>query len=101
VLRLSFWEHNSLYQFNNQEPTEEQVIYYNNLIKKIHTTVKEDKEIRKVQQWSQGDLLIVDLEKMAHAVCGGFEPENRKFIGMWSTKYNKDLYPNLDYTSLL
>ena len=37
-----------------------------------------------IHEWKQGDFVIVDLFKMAHAVYGGFEPEDREFSGFWA-----------------
>lgn len=34
--------------------------------------------------WSEGDLLVVDLERMYHAVSGGFFPDQREFVGYWA-----------------
>jgi len=35
-------------------------------------------------EWNQGDIIIVDLFKMAHSVFGGFYPEERGFYGYWA-----------------
>lgn len=45
--------------------------------------IGEDTSIRVVQQWEQGDLVVVDLYKNAHAVAGGFDPADREFTGLW------------------
>ena len=33
--------------------------------------------------WDKGDLLIPNLERMLHAVCGGFDYDQREFVGYW------------------
>ena len=47
-----------------------------------------NEEIRVVHQWQEGDLVFVDLYKNAHAVAGGFDPEDREFTGIWM--YSRD-----------
>lgn len=37
-----------------------------------------------IHEWKQGDFVIVDLFKMAHAVYGGFEAKDREFSGFWA-----------------
>jgi alpha-ketoglutarate-dependent taurine dioxygenase len=49
--------------------------------------VKVNKNNRKIQQWDKGDLVIPDMFKLAHAVSGGFNPEDREFIGMWGWQF--------------
>ena len=43
-----------------------------------------NKDIRICHKWDEGDFLVVDLFKMAHAVTGGFNPKEREFIGLWA-----------------
>jgi hypothetical protein len=37
-----------------------------------------------VHRWQQGDLIIPDMFKLAHAVTGGFKSEDREFRGIWA-----------------
>ena len=46
--------------------------------------ITKNQSIRFYHEWKQGDLVIVDLFKMAHAVYGGFLPEEREFFGYWA-----------------
>lgn len=41
-------------------------------------------------------MLIVDLQKMAHTVLGGFSPKDRKLQGVFSYEYNVRKYPEVD-----
>jgi alpha-ketoglutarate-dependent taurine dioxygenase len=69
--------------FDGNEPTLDQINKYKNLIKLIRDKVLNDLDIRIVHKWKQGDLLMVDIYKMCHAVTGGFDPKDREFTGMW------------------
>jgi alpha-ketoglutarate-dependent taurine dioxygenase len=57
------------------------------IINFIIEEVKDNKNNRKIQQWSQGDLVIVDMFKLAHAVSGGFDPKDREFMGIWGWQF--------------
>jgi len=35
-------------------------------------------------EWEEGDMLIPDLDVMAHAVVGGFDESQREFVGYWA-----------------
>ena len=69
--------------FDGKLPTEEQFLKYEKLLTKIKKEVLDNTEIRIVHKWQQGDLLVVDIYKMCHAVTGGFDPADREFAGMW------------------
>ena len=43
-------------------------------------------------KWKQGDLVIVDIHCMLHAVSGGFDPSEREFRGMWSYPQKYSFY---------
>ena len=45
--------------------------------------IEKDESIRIVHDWKQGDLVLMDAFKLAHAVTGGFKPEDREFTGIW------------------
>jgi alpha-ketoglutarate-dependent taurine dioxygenase len=70
--------------FDGNKPTSEQVDKYRSLILSIREKVSNDLDIRIVHRWQQGDLLLVDIYKMCHAVTGGFDPNDREFTGMWA-----------------
>ena len=50
------------------------------VIENIHNNL----DIRYVHSWQEGDILIPDLQKMAHTVCGGFNIGDRTFTNFWS-----------------
>lgn len=74
-----------LYKFDNREPTKTEserflAIANEQVIKEIIN----NEDLMIVHEWQQGDLVIPDLHKLAHAVRGGFSPKDRKFTGLWS-----------------
>lgn len=73
-----------LHTFDGNNPTQSEIDRYTKLIQLIRHKVSNDLDIRIVHKWQQGDLLLVDIYKMCHAVTGGFDPEDREFTGMWA-----------------
>lgn len=69
--------------FDGKLPNDEQRSQYKKLLAKIKEEVLNNTDIRIVHKWQQGDLLMVDIYKMCHAVTGGFDPADREFAGMW------------------
>lgn len=96
IVRISFWVDQWLSHMNNRETTEEDRVNFKRLFDYFWKEVKENQENWVVQEWQQGDLLIVDLEKMAHTVLGGFDPKDRKLQGTFSYEYNNRLVPEID-----
>jgi len=75
-----------LVRYKNQIPSEDDLQYFKTLIRKIEKIITENEDIRIVHKWQQGDLVIPDLFKLAHAVTGGFKSEDREFRGIWGYK---------------
>jgi alpha-ketoglutarate-dependent taurine dioxygenase len=73
-----------LVSYKNEAPSQESLDYFKSLIRKIEKIIMENEDIRIVHNWQQGDLVIPDLFKLAHAVTGGFKPEDREFRGIWA-----------------
>jgi alpha-ketoglutarate-dependent taurine dioxygenase len=77
---------------NNVLPTEKEEKKFENILYKIIEMIESDESIRIVHTWNQGDLVLMD-GSLAHAVTGGFSPEDREFYGMWGhrdhIKYGK------------
>lgn len=89
----------SLYRFDGEEPSEEQSAQFNKLVsKKIKGKLQDDHSIRYVQKWQEGDLIIVDLFRMYHAVTGGFGYGEREFYGLFTRPegYTHDHYNSLE-----
>lgn len=69
--------------YENRVPTNNESKYFEELINRFKLEHYKNEEFRIIQKWNEGDILIPDLYSMAHAVTGGFSPENRKFTGLW------------------
>jgi alpha-ketoglutarate-dependent taurine dioxygenase len=76
----------TLRSVNDREPTELEKALFEEIFIWFGNYVYTNQEDRIVHKWQQGDLLIVDIFKMAHSVTGGFDPADREFIGMWGYK---------------
>lgn len=74
----------------DREPTELEKTLFEEIFTWFGNYVYDNEEERIVHKWQQGDLLIVDIFKLAHAVTGGFSPADREFIGMWGFKNQND-----------
>lgn len=72
-----------LVSYQGDSPTSEQSAYFEKLIRKIEKIIWTNEDIRMVHRWQQGDLVIPDMFKLAHAVTGGFSHEDREFRGIW------------------
>jgi alpha-ketoglutarate-dependent taurine dioxygenase len=72
-----------LFMVNENTPTKEDVDLFNEILVWFGNEVINNEDIRIVHKWKQGDIVIPDLFKLAHAVTGGFDPADRKFIGIW------------------
>lgn len=62
----------TLYLLDDKKPSDEQVEKFAGLMKDLKTYLVEDESIRYEQVWESGDMLVVDLFRMYHAVMGGF-----------------------------
>ena len=82
VLRLSPWG-GMLFSVDDRRPTEDEQRLGQELYDWAFTQIVDRKENQYWWSWQQGDLLVPDLFKMAHAVKGGFQPGDREFVGFW------------------
>jgi alpha-ketoglutarate-dependent taurine dioxygenase len=72
-----------LSKFEDKEPTSGQKEHFQDLVSKFISEVYHNEDLRIVHKWHEGDILIPDLHALAHAVTGGFSPEEREFVGFW------------------
>lgn len=81
-----------------KEPSIEQILRLDTLLAKLKTELNENLSIRYSQLWEEGDILIVDLFRMYHAVMGGFGANERKFtgIGIRPKVYDNSMYTELE-----
>jgi alpha-ketoglutarate-dependent taurine dioxygenase len=75
----------NLHSVNGNDPTELEIDKFNLLHDEIFTKVWLDNDVRIEHLWQEGDLLIPDLFKLAHAVTGGFDKDQRKLRGIFGT----------------
>ena len=87
-----------LYKHDGQDPTDEQIATYRRLYLWLRAELFDNEEIRYVQQWTEGNMVLVDLFKMYHAVTDGFGPGERTIRGAFlrPNPYNADLYTSLE-----
>lgn len=74
-----------LFLINEQNPTIDEKNKFKQLSNYIKKEIQFNEEIRMQHIWQQGDLLIPDLFKLAHAVSGGFDKNQRRLEGMFGT----------------
>jgi alpha-ketoglutarate-dependent taurine dioxygenase len=72
--------------FDGEKPSLENNNKFKTLASSISRRITDDESSRLVHEWKQGDLLLVDIFRLAHAVTGGFEPKDREFTGIWGWK---------------
>lgn len=73
----------NLFTVEDRTPSETERKKFVTIRDKIVNEIRLNKDIRISHSWQQGDLLIPDLFKGAHAATGGFSSDEREFIGMW------------------
>lgn len=73
----------SLLNFDGNNPTPAQSKLFEDLVNRFIEEHYKNEELRMVQKWQEGDILIPDLHCLAHAVTGGFSPDEREFTGLW------------------
>jgi alpha-ketoglutarate-dependent taurine dioxygenase len=91
---LSRDESTKLYKFKDQDPSENDIKKYIEISKKINDIINNNEDVRMQHIWQQGDLLIPDLFKLAHAVSGGFDKDQRRLDGMFGTLKPWPVRPN-------
>jgi len=83
VLRMPFWGKYKLNNYDGRPSTKMEQTKFTTIMNDILSFVTKDEKNRIVHEWQQGDLVVSDLYKCAHAVTGGFDSKDRKFIGMF------------------
>lgn len=87
ILRMDFYiNESSLHSFNGRPATEEEKLKYTYIHADIINQFCNDSSISKWIEWEKGDVIIIDLFVMAHAVKGGFKLGERKFSRIWAYK---------------
>jgi alpha-ketoglutarate-dependent taurine dioxygenase len=100
ILRISFcqkWETDTncrLIQFGGRTPTDQEIAMFHWYESWVGEQVTSNTNVRQIHHWESGDLLIVDLMVMYHAVLGGFSETERFFNGFWMHQYDTSKYGN-------
>lgn len=87
ILRIDYklGKFQKLFSINNQLPSKKDVLLFDNIILDICNIIYARSESDDVwYSWDEGDVIIPDLLLMYHAVSGGFDFNEREFIGYWS-----------------
>jgi alpha-ketoglutarate-dependent taurine dioxygenase len=82
-ISLSRWVDDEIFSINEKPPTEKDYEMFRNSALRVIDLIEKDESIRIVHDWKQGDLVLMDAFKLAHAVTGGFKSEDREFTGIW------------------
>jgi alpha-ketoglutarate-dependent taurine dioxygenase len=77
---------NQLVFVDDRTPTDLEIKLFEEILTWIGNYIYNKEDARIVQKWQEGDLLMVDIFKLAHAVTGGFAAEDREFFGIWGYK---------------
>jgi alpha-ketoglutarate-dependent taurine dioxygenase len=85
----------SLTSFEERTPSHQEEQKFKILSSFITNEVLNNEDIRIVHKWQQGDVVIPDLFRMAHAVTGGFDSKDRIFTGLWSHLKNTIDFPSI------
>lgn len=70
-------------------PTTEQEERFKKLFDQLVQTTTLDEVNRQVHLWQEGDMLLLDVFRLAHAVTGGFTSEERNLVGIFGIRYEK------------
>jgi len=82
-----------LHSFDGRQPSDYEEARFLELSLFFTKQIHNNEDVRQVHEWNEGDVVVVDLFLMAHAVLGGFLPGHRFFHGYWAhrksgSKYN-------------
>ncbi len=91
-IAASLTEPKNLDRIYDREPTAEERSRFVELRSRLVNMIHNDEDIRIIHRWNQGDLLIPDLFKGAHSATGGFNSDQREFIGYWLYPENPNLH---------
>ena len=83
-LRVDCSNQQKLVLVANSEPWLDEIAIFDSIKEKVMENIEKNEKIRHYWEWSQGDLLIVDVFSLYHSVFGGFTSDQRQFTGLWS-----------------
>lgn len=88
VVRYAAKSH--LKSFDGRNPTDIERQKMVEICTHVYSELNKDGDHRIVHKWQKGDLVIPDIFKLAHAVTGGFMPNEREFSGIWLYPENNE-----------
>jgi len=84
VLRIPIYDDEYIVSsYQNKNLNKNDLTMMEDIKKYIKTNIADNKNIKERIIWKQGDLVVVDLFKMAHAVYGGFSAGDRILHRIW------------------
>jgi alpha-ketoglutarate-dependent taurine dioxygenase len=101
LYRGKFIGHDRLARYEGRRPTSSEDEYFNLISEWTFANVTQNPEFQYWHNWDEGDIILVDLFAMAHAVRGGFQPGERIMKGILAFPKIDNLprqpeYPNQD-----
>jgi len=90
IIKLSPNKEDKLYSVNNQLPSDKNSKLFLEITNWYLNETANNTDLQVWWHWSEGDLLIVDLSLMAHAVKGGFTLGERVITRNWIFKEESD-----------
>lgn len=76
--------------FSGRSPRDDEIKRFNSIKSKIMSIIENNTDIRMVHSWQKNDIIVVDLQRMAHTVTGGFKSKDRMFTNFFA--YLKNPY---------
>lgn len=73
-----------LFSVEDREPTESEQSIFRQISIWTFFNARSNTQHQHFWEWEEGDIVIVDLFRMAYSVFGGFKPEERKIVGHWA-----------------
>lgn len=79
--------------FEDRDPTNSEQDKFIKISNWVMDQVLNNEDLRIVHKWKQGDVVVPDLYCLAHAITGGFDPNDREFTGLWSFQMDNVAVP--------
>lgn len=84
TIRMDIFSPHTIFRIDDKKPSVKEMQFFLEIYETVRTKVIDNVENQFWWNWSQNDILIVDLFHLYHAVRGGFLPHQRIFTGFWS-----------------
>jgi alpha-ketoglutarate-dependent taurine dioxygenase len=84
TIRVDISRPHTIFEIDKRKPSIKEIQFFLEIYEIIRRKVVDNIDNQFWWNWSQNDVLIVDLFQLYHAVRGGFLPHERIFTGFWS-----------------